>query len=158
MRKPKKKPIIVRLATAEDIPAIVDMVEAATRENESMDNLAEFNSETVSGVVDILINDSKHAAFVAENSKLVGSIFLTSVPVWYGLGETVAQAFSWVVAPDYRKRGVGGMLAKEAEKWAESIGARVLSLTALRGANGLAGRLLKNGFRLQESCYFKGVE
>ena len=113
--------IRIRREGSTDLPAICKLVEAAFAEMPESDHREHY-------LVDKLHNSDTYIpklSLVAKTDKdeIVGYILLTKVEIVSESGVQTSLAVApLAVLPEYRNKGIGGMLLKEAHKRAASLG------------------------------------
>ena len=114
--------VIVREATADDLDAILDLLEIVAAEDRYIATEAPLNrDELATSFRSKYFADSRQTAiFVAEQERrVVGRI---------GIEGTEVSSLGMMVAPDWRGRGIGQRLLQRAIDWARSVGAHKVSL------------------------------
>jgi N-acetylglutamate synthase-like GNAT family acetyltransferase len=125
---PTPRSTVIREATLEDIPEVVQMVVDFADSTKSRQKF-EVNPERVDSFVREVINNSDgHVLVLEENGNLVGMIGIFIYPHQYS-GERVATEFAWWVTPEARESGV--KLLRKAESWAREKGAKSMIMVAL---------------------------
>lgn len=144
--------MIVRLATAEDVPAIVDM--GASFHAFSGERVpycresAEISARAVMGMGFILIAE--------DNGHAVGMIGIAITPLFFNFAEMMAQELMWWVDEDSRGTGAALRLIRAAEIEAAQRG--VCRLHMLRLANSpahLANLYDRLGYSVGEVAHVK---
>lgn len=134
----------VRLAVAEDIPRIVDMVCAL---REAIDGPVEPDPAKVSETIMILMGSPSGIVFVSGGGFIAGSIASTIIS-----NERFAHELGWFAADSSGLR-----LLRAFEVWADSHGARVRLSTGPdeRVPFRLRSALQRRGYRVQETAWVK---
>ena len=115
-------PVIIRQATASDIPA---MKELFRKDLGYADCSLEIVEKQFAG-----LDNSREAVFVAEadSGRIAGVIHVEKYNVLYF--PTMANILGLAVAADFRRQGIGSALLKRAEEWARENGASSMRLNS----------------------------
>ena len=146
---PLVAPIAYRLAAAEDVPALVELIRAFIAETyrafvgENPTALAAF-------LTDLLANPLA-AVFVAErHGALIGAIGVLAYmhPM---SGERCAGELFWKLHPEHR--GAGGWLLRRAESWARAQGCRRMQMIQPFGNDRVGAMYQALGYEPVELMY-----
>ncbi len=117
---------MIREATNEDVPAIVEMGLKFLSQSDYRYLLAE-NRQQIAETSRFLIANERGVIFVDDNHGLIGMIGMLLYPHHFS-GELIAGELVWWVDPMHRGRGV--RLVRQAEQWAFGHGARRIQMIA----------------------------
>jgi GNAT superfamily N-acetyltransferase len=112
--------VILREATAEDVPALVPLVAALGYPTDA--------ARLGAAMAAILAHPDYRTVVAEEGGRLLGLAGMRR-----GLGYEVGlfvQFAALVVDPDHQGRGIGRALVREVEGWARSLGAEVVTLNS----------------------------
>lgn len=138
------KPMI-REATEQDIPRIVEMGSRSLREGPYKDLVGDNPERTGKLAFDVL---KKGMILVAElDGELVGLLGFIVFPHYFS-GELTAGEVMWYVEPEHRKSFTALALLRGAERMARSFGAKYMQFTAPTAEVGKA----------YEALHYKQVE
>lgn len=151
----------IRLATAEDVPQLLEMGRAY---------LAEISIEALGEVEDGPIEDlllayvdgaSGHIVAVHElaGGRIAGVIIGTLSNIWFAPHKPIAVIQAWWVRPE-RRGSVSAMLLMAAFcGWAELVGAVGVTSSSIPGGPPAAESVLpRAGFTLMERCWFRPLK
>lgn len=110
---------MIRLATPEDVPAVMDLLEKFHEER----GIGPLNSGKVEREVKALI-DLADLFLVEAEGEIAGALGLTESVIWYNDDHVLNDRFFYV-RPEHRGGVVGRMLLKAATLEAERRGLRV---------------------------------
>lgn len=119
----------IREATKADIPRIVELGRRFLAEGPYKDQL-EDNAEQNARLADLLISNSQAKVIVGEEDGIVVGLFALILFSHYFSGELTAGEIMWYVQPESRPGGIGIRLLSHAEKFARSLNAVRMQLTA----------------------------
>lgn len=143
---------MIREATLDDVPAIVDMGLQFLRTSDYKEALGE-NPTQIAATVNWLIADKNGVVLVADyDCGLIGMIGLLIFTHHFS-GESIAGELAWWVNPEHR--GFGVRLLKAAERWAAERGAERMQMIA---PSGEVGRIYERlGYTLVETAYQRNL-
>lgn len=120
---------IIRLATIEDVPRIVELGRRFLQEGPYKDELADKPKEATKFAANMLTNPKGSVLVAEQDGVLVGVIAFITMPHWFS-GEVTATEMIWYVEPEHRAGGVAMRLMWASESLAKSLGATRMAFTA----------------------------
>lgn len=113
----------VRLATEDDIPALVQLGAAMHAESPRYNRFA-FDAEKTQGFIrNLVVSPVGFAAVAEEAGALVGMLGGIAIEHFFGHDLTAVDVAVYV-APAHRGGSIALRLVQEFEHWAQSVGAR----------------------------------
>jgi GNAT superfamily N-acetyltransferase len=146
---------VIRAATHEDIPRVVEMGRRFHNAAELYD-IAPFDAGSVTDMVSTLIDNPMGGLFVAEGEGgLIGMTGGLLYPFYFNGDHLTGQEIFWWVEPEHR--GVGSQLFDALEAWAKEAGAKSFSMIALEKLTPeILGRIYRRrGYRPSEHSYIR---
>ncbi len=145
----------LRLATRDDLPALLDMARAFHAASEHRH--VPFCPESTAATADALFKMG--FALVAEADGVpVGMIGVAISPVLFNVRHTIALEAMWWVEPEWRKSGAAAALIAAAEREAKKRGAARIQMLALSNSPKHVARLYaRRGYYLSETAYIKDL-
>jgi len=116
-----------RPATAEDIPAIVDLRMEAYRALH-LDKYAGCDRDFVETVFGRLLAGGEFVGVVESDGKIVGAMVGGMIPVWWEPKSRIFQQLMLWVSPKFRRMGGSRLLLDAAESWCAERGITALLL------------------------------
>lgn len=144
---------MIRAATAEDVPRIVELGSRSLRDGPYAEMLKD-TPEQSARIAIYVIESTKGKVLLYENDdgKVVGLLGFIIFPHYF-TGEPTATEIMWYVEPEERSGGGAIKLLWEAEKQAKEIGATRMGFTA---PNEEVGSLYQRfGYKKVEVSYMK---
>jgi GNAT superfamily N-acetyltransferase len=120
--------VVVRDATVDDVPRIVEMALRFIRSSVYAGLLAE-NPEQIARCAHLMIGGEQFALFVAEKAGEVVGMAGFIVHEHLFSAEPIADELFWWVDPEARGRA-GLLLLRRAEEWAQERGAKAVQMIA----------------------------
>jgi GNAT superfamily N-acetyltransferase len=150
--------IRVRLATLEDIPQIVVLLEKL-HGSAGFEKCASFDEESATIFTERLINIPTAEILVADaDGKIIGlSSYIVDSP-YFNFSKKVASGISFWVDQEYRKSGVGKALYAASEMRAKLLGCEVLTVGVLVQDEYLQSYHERNGFERREVLFHKEIK
>lgn len=148
---------MIRPATLEDIPEIVDLGRMFLNATVLKD-LAPYDDDSAAATIQNMIESENSAVFVLDVGQIVGFITGVIVPLYWNFNLLSAQQCAYFVHPDFR--GAGSIkLLKAWEDWAAAEGVAVISSGAKKDDRfkGMDDMLTRRGYIELESIHMKGV-
>lgn len=141
---------MIRLATVDDMPAIIEMGRRFHAASPWADMPID-EGHLVAHMTGFIEGDNS-AVFVLDD--LTGGIGLFVSPVYFSPVLVAQETFWYCEAP-----GRGGALLEVAEEWARNMGADHLSMICLEGKNrDIVGKIYeRRGYRPTEHTYMKAL-
>src|SRR5262245_59761593 len=143
---------MIRAATLEDVPRLVEMGRQFREETEYRDLILD-NPAQMQAMAERLVGGPDSVVLVADNgTTLVGMIGLLLYPHHLSGEATVGEVMWW---QHQEQRGAGVRLLREAERWAVEQGAVKMQMIAPSARIGAFNA--KRGYRLMEWAYQKDL-
>lgn len=142
---------MIRLATEQDIPRLVEMGSRSLREGAYADMLKDNQTQT-SALAEAVIKQAGKVLVAEENGQIVGLLALIIAPHFYS-AEPTATELMWYCEPEFRHSFTAVALMRAAEKIAREAGCISMVLTAPTKEVGKAYQSL--GYREIETNYRK---
>jgi GNAT superfamily N-acetyltransferase len=111
----------IRKATINDVPELAALMEQLGYPTTAESMTVRFNN--------IESNPSYHTLVAEMDGKVVGMIGLCT-GIFYEKDGLYARIVAFVVDYNYRNKGIGKLLLKEAERWARNQGANSIGLNS----------------------------
>lgn len=143
---------MIREATADDIPRLVDMGRRFLTETVYAGRVL-VNPAAMARTLRLLLESDAGALFVSEQDGTVTGMIGLLVFEHPITGERAAQELFWWVEPEHR--GYGIRLLKRGEQWAAAVGAQHLHMIAPTAAVGQLYERL--GYGYLEAAYQKAM-
>jgi predicted N-acetyltransferase YhbS len=148
--------MIVRPATAADIPACVQMG-AKFYATTSYTAMCDYDREAAANVARLLL-DSGVLLVADDDGELIGMVGMILSPFVLNPQFTVAYEVMWWVAPDARCSGAGAALVRAVEPACKEKGADAVQQMHLADSPPVAGLMFKRlGYRHTETVYTKAL-
>jgi GNAT superfamily N-acetyltransferase len=150
---------IVRKAFEADLPQYITLAEAF-HEASPMRGVIEFDRDGYSQFYMGAIHKEDVGIWLAEiDDKIVGISAAVSYPMYFNPSTIVVQELWWWLTPDSRGSGVGGMMFKQIERWAEEHKASALFMIALEDARArkMENLYIRAGFKPMERTFIKEI-
>jgi len=149
----EKNPQVIsfRVATVEDIPAILEMCHALvdeTNEHNTFVNIPLHEGKTRTMLHRYITQPGMYFTGIAEiDGEIVGALF-GHIVEYYFCHYKLAQDIAWYVKPEFRGTFAGVVLLKEFERWSSDHGASEVCIAIATGIYAeRTGKLLeKRGF------------
>lgn len=147
---------MIRIASVEDVPAIVAMSKQFYPETPYWtDQGIDFCDETVTDLVDRLVRTGIFAVAEVDDG-LVGMLGTHIVPFMFNASELVCIEAIWWVHPDHRKGGIGVALINKVDQIRKLRGCKTFQMMRVAGTNPALDKLLISlGFTPSEYCLTK---
>jgi GNAT superfamily N-acetyltransferase len=144
---------MIRQATLEDIPKIVEM---GSQFYELVDLPVSYDPLSVAETMKSLIDSDLGAIFVDD--KINGAIGALLYPHYFNHNTLTGGELFWWVNPEHRGR-LGSQLLDTMEEWVESMGATSFQMIALEEYKPSAiGKIYENrGYRPLEHTYLRVI-
>jgi hypothetical protein len=141
---------MIRLATTEDMPAILEM--AKRFHASSPWAFMPIDEAHLTAHMTQFIDGDNSAVFVLDD--MTGGIGLFVSPVYFSDTKVAQETFWYCESP-----GNGGALLDVAERWAKNMGAAQMSMICLEGKNtDIVGKIYeRRGYRPTEHTYMKAL-
>lgn len=147
--------MLIRPATREDVPAIVDMAERFYGLSD-YDRIAPLAKESAAGLALVTMEQGVMLVVEREDGSLAGMACLHIEPFLFNVGTTIAQELVWWIEPEARGGTAAARLLKAAEDACRARGATVIRMATLPSSPEAATRMLDRfGFRPSESYFVK---
>jgi GNAT superfamily N-acetyltransferase len=118
-------PPLIRTASPNDIPALVNLVEQYW----SFEDIAGFDARRVEGLLQAaLFADGRARCWLAEQAGEIGGYLLAVLVFSLEHGGMMAEIDEFFVTPAFRRHGIGAALLLEAENALRESGVRRLQL------------------------------
>ncbi|CAO3372896.1 N-acetyltransferase family protein [Azospirillum argentinense] len=150
---------MIRPATEEDIPALVEMGRGFYAQSGAWPDLVVFDAGSVTATLRHLITSPDGILLTAEQGgSVVGMAGALLHPLWLNTTHRTGQELFWFVAPEHRQ-GLGGHLLKALEDAAKAAGAQSFTMIceAELRADALGRVYRRSGYRPTERAYMKGL-
>ena len=145
---------MIRLATVEDVPALVAMGQRFLAETPYGGHLA-ASPDHLAELARALLETDRGVIFVADvHGAVVGFLALHAFPHPMS-GALTANELVWWVNPE--ARGVGVALLRRGEAWAKAIGATCLQMVAPAQATDVQAFYERAGFVPVETMYSRRI-
>ena len=142
---------MIRIATIEDIPAIVALGSRSMVDGPYAGQGTD-NPEQSEKLARYIVEGQGKVLLWMEDGKAVGMLGFVIFPHHFR-GECTCQELAWYVLPEYRAGGAGMKLFWEAERMAKELGAKRIQFSA---PSEKVGSIYKRyGFSQIEVCYEK---
>lgn len=146
---------MIRLATLEDMPRLIEMGERFFV-TAGWEDVAEWDEASITRTLTHLIEQPTGAIFVLEDGKqLVGMAGGMLNPFYFNIHHITGQELFWWVEPEHR--GQGAALFDALEGWAKDRGAHSFSFIAVDKIKPeVMGRIYRmRGYHAAEHSYIK---
>jgi GNAT superfamily N-acetyltransferase len=148
---------MIRKATAQDIPACVEMGRLFHAESGVAD-LVPFDADSVRGVMEKLVDGGDGVLLVAElEGQLIGMTSGIAYPHYFNQAKKAAQELFWWVLPEKRGGTAGVRLLTALEHWAKDVGASTLTMICLPIDSPAESIYARTGYRPIERSFMKGL-
>lgn len=124
--------MIIRQATAADIPALLELA-AHFRERTTYQKFVAWRPEQIARLIPRVL-DVGVILLAEDGDQALGMLALAVLEHPY-TGELVADELVWWVEPHARNRSIGPRLLRGGEAWARAKGATILSMVAPVGSS-----------------------
>lgn len=150
--------VVVKRAKPEHVDQIVDLAEVfwvQTRHHTKHGVI--FNRKHVARLAEFLMSGHGIVQIALDDGQLVGMIALMLGPSPVNPGYIIASEVAFYVDPEYRKKGVGKVLLKQAEKVAKQQSVSLMSMVLLQhNSPGVAEEVYaKSGYDEIERVFVK---
>ena len=151
--------VSVRIPTAEDIPAYMDLAAAFVAKT-PISHIVPFDRQGTAEFVLAALDNPNMLILVAEEAgKIIGITGALSYPMYFNPSKLVAQELWWYLTPSARGGPASKMLFQTIEKWAKAIGAEAMFMIALSNerVDTMEKVYKRSGYAPVERTYVKGL-
>lgn len=155
---PQTNEINVRLATANDLPYILELVKEFL--TSAPYDALEYNAAKVAGVFAKLIETQAQgysAVIVADKLGLPCGLIAGTLHEFWHSKDRIAIELVWVVSPSMRGSGIGTKLTEAFEYWSERAGCKARTMSS-PGSDAVNQALTKRGYSLMETGFIHKIE
>lgn len=145
---------MIREATADDIPALIDMGMRFHAGSAYSDLLNPSKAVIADSLANLIASDTCTVFVDCRDDVLVGAILGAIIP-HFVTGELTCAELSWWV--DQEHRGGGPKLLDRLEEWAIENGASRMAVTEPPGNPRVGELYVRLGYRLVEKTYMKAL-
>lgn len=147
----------IRIATADDIPRIIEMGRKFWAQTDYI--AVEYDPGSIEHWSMLMIDQG--LLLVAEaDSRVVGSVGALAAPLLGNVKYLVASELFWWIEPEYRTVGLGAALLMGIEGAARAAGVKFFSMLALNAVDPerAAKIYLERGYKLVEWSFMKDLQ
>ncbi|VVB79256.1 Mycothiol acetyltransferase [uncultured archaeon] len=154
--------MIIRTATKKDIPELTVLFTELLKQHQTYPNYPQLHKNLASRMNSFVKKEmakSRTKFFIAEvDKKVIGFMIAYTLkrPAMYQ-----SRRFGWIegiVAKEYRRKGIGESLTKEALKWLKKKGVKRVELEVnVKNEKGI-NAWVKYGFKEYEMILYKSLE
>jgi GNAT superfamily N-acetyltransferase len=149
--------VTLKLATEDDIPAVVMML-VAFHEQSPYKDIKLNMSRVFDLVTRVVVSDqTKNTIILKVIDDLPVGMVVGQVAEFPLTGGLIASELAWWVSPDHRKGTVATELLEAYEYWAKLLGCKFIQAVALTNEyeKVLSRFYNKRGYRSYETCFMK---
>lgn len=149
----------IRLATHDDIPALVSMARAFINYGPH-GTLIDITDEQLAVQARVLLDIPTVSVFVAEmHGDIVAMLIGALTSPWFAPHVTMATELAWWVQPEARGTRIAFKLVKMYEGWAHANGAQLVSMSSMEMDTGpnVGNMLQRLGYAKAETTHIKEV-
>lgn len=150
---------MVREATLDDIPQIVDMGRAFHAAS-AYASIVAYDAESAGVTFAGLITGEDGVVFVYDDEfgRIVGTTAAMAYPFFFNRHHKTGNEFFWWVDPDHRGSNIGKALLDALEAWKETVNAKSFTLSALESMRPeVVGEIYRRrGYMPSDRSYIKG--
>lgn len=139
---------MLKLATQEDLPVLVDMAEKFAKSTEYAEYLP---TDHLQDVIRYFLGGQDRIIIMHGNDGMLAGML---APLMFSK-TMIANEVAWWVEPDKRKSKIGAELLEAFEYWAKMIGAKFVQMSSLDESVGSLYE--KKGYKLYERAYMKNI-
>lgn len=120
---------MIREATSEDIPRIVEMGSRSLLDGPYREQIADNPEQAALLALQVIHNQNGRVLVAEEDGKVIGLMALILFPHYFS-GELTAGELMWYVEPEFRQSFTSLALLRGAERLARDAGAKRMQFTA----------------------------
>lgn len=151
---------MIRLATHDDIPALIECGRRFHAEASILENVGvQFDPDALRDtLVHVIGRPTEALVMVAEHDgQIVGGLGAIKFPMFFSSARAAMELF-WYIAPERRGSRDAVRMLRVTEQWARTVGCKMLTMIAIAIDGSPAANLYKReGFTPLETHFVKGL-
>lgn len=122
---------MIRMATYEDIPELVDMLIAFQSEAGCYGQI-DPDAKSISNSLKMMIDgENSDIAIYEADGKIAGTTAVFAYPSWFNFSQLTGQEMFWYIKPEFRNKfGIAMRMFNWLEKWAEDHSLKTLTVAS----------------------------